>query len=373
VTCEIYKDFTFEAAHRLASVPPDHKCARLHGHSFHVRVVLRGQVQETSGWVQDFADISEAWGPLKDALDHRYLNDVGGLVNPTSENIAPLDLEQAEGPAADADRGRGQGNVYVRRNLPRRLTVLLMVQGATSTMRRLRGTKNLAVLLSSNAHNTPVLLMKMGFPIGVDNNCFSGFDEPAYRRLLGLLTGIVVLWVTAPDVVGDDIATLALFEKWEPVLHGMGFPVALVAQDGLTVDRVPWDRIECLFIGGTDDWKLSEAAVELCREAKRRGKLVHVGRCNSFVRIRAAAAMGADSVDGSQFSWWPDRYIPKGLKWIRKSLAELSRGDCMFGVCPREGAIIAGRKKYRCGPLGQKRGKARIQPTPLFGTESPHA
>ncbi len=244
--------------------------------------------------------------------------------------------------------------------------MLLLVQGATATMRRLKGTKNLGVLLSPNAHNSPATLLKMGYPMAVDNSCFTGFDEPAYLRLLDLIDGYSVLWVTAPDVVGDAVATLELFEKWEPLLHARGFPVALVAQDGLTVDRVPWDRIECLFIGGTDNWKLSDAAVALCREAKRCGKLVHIGRCNSFVRIRAAMAMGADSTDGSQFSWWPDRYIPKGLKWLARSTRELGLGKCMFGSCPRETAIKVGRKKSRPGPLGQKRGKARIAPAPLF-------
>jgi hypothetical protein len=247
--------------------------------------------------------------------------------------------------------------------------VLLLVQGATSTLRRLKGAKNLGVLLSPNAHGTPAVLLSLGYRMAVDNNCFSGFDEPAYLRLLDLIVGYPVLWVTAPDKVGDAVVTLALFEHWEPILHARGFPVALVAQDGLTPEQVPWDRIECLFIGGTDNWKLCDEAVALCREAKRRGKLVHVGRCNSFVRIRAAMAMGADSTDGSQFSWWPDRYIPKGLRWIQRATRELGEGTCMFGGCPTEGAIIAGRRKYRPGPLGQKRGSPNAAETSLFDGE----
>ena len=85
---EIYKEFHFEAAHRLPQVPQGHKCARLHGHSFHVRISLRGPVDDPSGWVMDFAELKERFGPLHEQLDHRYLNDIAGLENPTSENIA---------------------------------------------------------------------------------------------------------------------------------------------------------------------------------------------------------------------------------------------------------------------------------------------
>ncbi len=85
---EIFKEFSFEAAHRLPNVPEGHKCARLHGHSFLVRIVVAGDVGEDSGWVMDFADISAAFNPVWKQLDHYYLNDIEGLENPTSENIA---------------------------------------------------------------------------------------------------------------------------------------------------------------------------------------------------------------------------------------------------------------------------------------------
>ncbi|MEP7381827.1 MAG: 6-carboxytetrahydropterin synthase QueD [Gemmatimonadota bacterium] len=84
----IFKEFSFEAAHRLPNVPPGHKCARLHGHSFHVRVSVQGEVGASTGWVMDFADIKAAIAPLEDQLDHRYLNDIAGLDNPTSEVLA---------------------------------------------------------------------------------------------------------------------------------------------------------------------------------------------------------------------------------------------------------------------------------------------
>ena len=85
---ELYKEFSFEAAHLLPHVPEGHKCRRLHGHSFHVRVTVRGPLDPALGWVMDFADIKRAWAPLHEALDHRYLNDIPGLENPTSERLA---------------------------------------------------------------------------------------------------------------------------------------------------------------------------------------------------------------------------------------------------------------------------------------------
>lgn len=85
---EVFKEFSFEAAHRLPNVPPGHKCGRTHGHSFRVTVHVAGEVGPETGWIIDFADIKAAWRPLYDQLDHRYLNDVAGLENPTSENLA---------------------------------------------------------------------------------------------------------------------------------------------------------------------------------------------------------------------------------------------------------------------------------------------
>jgi 6-pyruvoyltetrahydropterin/6-carboxytetrahydropterin synthase len=85
---EIFKTFTLESAHRLPNVPPGHKCARLHGHSFRVEIHVSGPVDPHLGWVMDFADVKAAFEPLFQQLDHHYLNDVPGLENPTSENLA---------------------------------------------------------------------------------------------------------------------------------------------------------------------------------------------------------------------------------------------------------------------------------------------
>lgn len=85
---ELFKEFTFEASHYLPRVPEDHKCGRLHGHSFHVTIFVEGPVDEETGWVVDFAEIKRAWAPLDAQLDHYHLNDIPGLWNPTSEVLA---------------------------------------------------------------------------------------------------------------------------------------------------------------------------------------------------------------------------------------------------------------------------------------------
>ncbi|MCZ8206383.1 6-carboxytetrahydropterin synthase QueD [Gemmatimonas sp.] len=88
VSVELYKQFTVEAAHRLPNVPPGHKCARLHGHSFGIELRVSGPLDPALGWVMDFAEIKTAFQPLYDQLDHHYLNDIPGLENPTSEVLA---------------------------------------------------------------------------------------------------------------------------------------------------------------------------------------------------------------------------------------------------------------------------------------------
>jgi 6-pyruvoyltetrahydropterin/6-carboxytetrahydropterin synthase len=85
---EIFKEFIIEAAHKLPHVPPGHKCGRLHGHSFRVEIHVRGPVDQKLGWVVDFADIKCAFKPIEEQIDHRYLNEIPGLENPTSENLA---------------------------------------------------------------------------------------------------------------------------------------------------------------------------------------------------------------------------------------------------------------------------------------------
>jgi 6-pyruvoyltetrahydropterin/6-carboxytetrahydropterin synthase len=86
--CRITKSFTFDAAHRLPHVPADHKCHRMHGHTYTVVLGLEGEVDARLGWVQDYGEVAAAFGPLLRELDHRCLNDIEGLENPTAEILA---------------------------------------------------------------------------------------------------------------------------------------------------------------------------------------------------------------------------------------------------------------------------------------------
>ena len=85
---ELRKSFQFEAAHLLPRLPKTHKCRRLHGHSFKVDIVVAGECDPKLGWLMDYAEITRAFKPLWEKLDHRYLNEIPGLQNPTSEVIA---------------------------------------------------------------------------------------------------------------------------------------------------------------------------------------------------------------------------------------------------------------------------------------------
>jgi 6-pyruvoyltetrahydropterin/6-carboxytetrahydropterin synthase len=90
---ELRATFSLASARRLPSVAEGHPCGRLHGHTFGVQLLLRGPIDPVMGWVMDFEEITAAWAPMCDRLDHRVLNDVAGLENPTSERLAVWILE----------------------------------------------------------------------------------------------------------------------------------------------------------------------------------------------------------------------------------------------------------------------------------------
>lgn len=135
------------------------------------------------------------------------------------------------------------------------------------------------------------------------------YTDAGFLAWLGTMPTESCLFATAPDVVGDAAATLALSTPMFAPIRRVGYRVALVAQDGLESLPVPWDDFDALFIGGTTAWKLSEAAGGLVREAKRRGKWVHMGRVNSLRRLRYADAIGCDSADGTVLKHDPRRPV----------------------------------------------------------------
>ncbi len=171
----------------------------------------------------------------------------------------------------------------------------------------------------SRAHDTA----QAGIPWAADNDCFQRLDADAYRRMLDSIYGLPgCKFVVAPDVVGDWARTRELWDEWQPELSAAWLPMAYVAQDGQPSDQVPWRSIDALFIGGTTAFKLSAEAEQLGRAAKRKGLWLHMGRVNSRRRFDYARATGCDSVDGSSFSRWRDRWLPDALTWHTAHLQE---------------------------------------------------
>ena len=84
---EIYKEFSFDSAHFLPNVPEGHKCRNMHGHTYRLRIFLKGELDPHLGWIMDFKELKDSIGPVIDQLDHKLINDIEGLENPTAENI----------------------------------------------------------------------------------------------------------------------------------------------------------------------------------------------------------------------------------------------------------------------------------------------
>jgi hypothetical protein len=128
------------------------------------------------------------------------------------------------------------------------------------------------------------------------------------------------LWVAVPDVVGDHSETRRLFGIWRHYwLEEIGripFPLAFVLQNGCTVDEVPWDDISAVFVGGDNDFKLRQSA-PLIDAAKERGKMIHIGRVNTHRRLRYAYDLGADTVDGTNYSMFSETHLPGALAFVR--------------------------------------------------------
>jgi hypothetical protein len=173
----------------------------------------------------------------------------------------------------------------------------------------------LGMLSTPNEGRTPAV----GVTWAADNGCFSKnyVGDQALMAWLQRHAGQAgsCLFATAPDVVGDAAATLERSAPHLPTIRALGYPAALVAQDGLEHLTVPWDEFDVLFIGGSTEWKLGRHARELAAEAKRRGKWVHMGRVNSARRWSYAEYIGCDSVDGTYIAFGPDVNLPDVLNW----------------------------------------------------------
>lgn len=201
----------------------------------------------------------------------------------------------------------------------------LLVSGATLAVRKwfqLRPDR-IGTLLTPGK-GMAMSMVRAGIPFAADNGCFTRFDKPAILRMLDVLqrTTSKPFFVAAPDVVADCAATMDRFKIWGPLIRSMGLSVALVGQDGLTPSLTPWRDLDGYFVGGSTEWKESRESRILVETAKEYGKHVHMGRVNSFRRIKLAVSWGCDSIDGTGFTWFSDQRIPFGIRWIDQSIAD---------------------------------------------------
>jgi hypothetical protein len=200
--------------------------------------------------------------------------------------------------------------------------MLLLLTKAVPTLVRYRH-PNLGRLVTPRHYTNLDGMIAAGIPWAADNDAFSGFDVDAFGGLLNAIAGRPgCLFVTAPDVVADAQATLEQFGPWSDKIRSLGLPVALAGQDGLEELAVPWDDLDAFFVGGSTEWKLSPMATALVGEAKARGKWCHMGRVNSDERMRRARLIGCDSVDGTSYVRFTDRWLPGALRLLSQQTLE---------------------------------------------------
>lgn len=155
-----------------------------------------------------------------------------------------------------------------------------------------------------------------------DNGCFAHperFDMERYAAYLDkrlAVHGETCLFVTAPDVPFDADGTLQRFERYGERVKATGARVALVTQDGMHAEDIPWRDLDALFVGGSTEWKTGQESSALITTARERGLWVHMGRVNSYRRLKTAASMGCDSVDGTYLKYGPDVNWPKLKGWL---------------------------------------------------------
>lgn len=225
--------------------------------------------------------------------------------------------------------------------------MILFISGATATLRQLPAAAPVGHLVTPANGNRLAGLMATGRLVALDNGCGprqdgtpGALDEAAWiamcreardldesRIMVASPVRSRILWAVCPDAVGDAAETLRLWKWYHHWLRSWGLPMAFVAQDGAEELPIPWDKLTCLFLGGSTAYKESEAARQLLMKAKHLGKLVHVGRVNSERRLRLFDDLGQDmrtglpyaidSLDGTQFSMFPDRYIPRWAERLR--------------------------------------------------------
>lgn len=236
--------------------------------------------------------------------------------------------------------------------------MILLVSGATSTLRGLPLDAPVGHLITPHTQNRIDLIATSGRPWAADNGCGpkadgtpGQLDAPAFRAMLRDIASALrlpgarrPLWVVAPDAVGDAAATAELWRAWRHELRLTRLRLAYVIQDGFDATPPGYARRRshggrkwggddpmpsCWFLGGSTAYKEGDG-IAVVRAMKRQGRRVHIGRVNSERRLRLFDALGQDddgypleidSLDGTQFSMFPDRYVPRWAERLRPTVA----------------------------------------------------
>tara|TARA_R110002020_G_scaffold469119_1_gene693874 strand:- start:899 stop:1525 length:627 start_codon:yes stop_codon:yes gene_type:complete len=153
----------------------------------------------------------------------------------------------------------------------------------------------------------------------MDNGCFSQPNKYSDAGFINHLTNIndhSALFAVAPDVLGDNVGTKIRSIPMLRKIRELGYKAAYVIQDGEKVNTVCWDELDCIFVGGTTQYKLSQDAENIVKEAKNKDKWVHMGRVNTWTRFKNAKYMGCDSADGNCIAFAPDINTKLVLSWL---------------------------------------------------------
>lgn len=212
---------------------------------------------------------------------------------------------------------------------------LLLVGGATATVRKHMGHPNLGRFVQPRSWNNIPDMASCGMPWAADNDALAGLDVDAYLTMLDQIAAADqsnLLFVAAPDAAemtpdGPRVSwegTLWLWRSWRKALAARGLPLAIVLQDGATADTVPWGECAAVFLGGSDAFKDGPQAAGLLIKAERRGLWRHIGRVNTQRREGLLWPL-ADSFDGTQYSRWPDTHIPACLARLERRQRSFTR------------------------------------------------
>ncbi len=182
---------------------------------------------------------------------------------------------------------------------------------------------DLGLILTPMMGNAPDLTQVQW---AADTGCYSQpekYNDQRYLDFLDKRPRETCLFATAPDVVPDAEATWAKSRPMLWQIRELGFPAALVAQNGIEHMNVQWNSFDALFIGGTTEWKLGPVAFDIGIEARRRGKHLHWGRVNSLKRLWKARKAHANSADGTYIAFAPDILLPRVCRWLNMVNSQL--------------------------------------------------